>query len=84
MIKKYVKKPVVISAVQFNGENIDEISYFANDGKYIGYSIERDQYFIRTLEGDHYITNGDFIIRGVEGEYYPCKAEIFKKTYDEI
>ena len=38
---------------------------------------------IRTLEGDHYITPGDMIIRGVLGEFYPCKADIFEKTYED-
>ena len=84
MVKQYTKKPVVISAVQFTGENISEILDFADNDKNVGYDAEKNQYYIKTLEGNHYITNGDYIIRGIEGEYYPCKESIFEKTYTEI
>lgn len=84
MVRKYTKKPVVISAVQFTGENISEILDFANNEKSVGYDTVKNQYYIKTLEGNNYITNGDYIIRGVEGEYYPCKERIFEKTYTEV
>lgn len=83
MIKQYVKKPIPISAMQFTGKNPNELIDFVTD-RYVGFNAEREMYFIRTLEGDMYITNGDYIIQGVYGEYYPCKEEIFLKTYEEV
>ena len=80
-MKNYTKKPITIQAVQFNGDNIQEIIDFvgqqniSNDG-IMGYSIN-------TLEGNMLISDGDYVIKGVKGEFYPCKEEIFKMTYDE-
>lgn len=80
MIRMYVKKPIPIAAVQWNGENIDEVSAF------IGENITQynNTLTIKTLEGDMWAAVGDYILRGVNGEFYPCKEEIFKKTYDEV
>lgn len=77
---KYRKKPVVIEAVKWNGSNKGEIvsfcsSCFFPDGK---------QLIIPTLEGEHTASVGDFIIRGVQGEFYPCKPDIFEKTYEAV
>jgi hypothetical protein len=77
---KFRKKPVVIDAVQWLGGNfiaIDEFitvphSTFPAEGKII----------IPTLEGDMLASIDDWIIRGVNGEFYPCKPDIFEKTYD--
>ena len=88
---KYRKKPVVIEAVQWTGLNLEEIKEFV--GKDLEYSIidtawkvgkgtPRVIMKIHTLEGDHECTKGDFIIKGVNGEFYPCKPEIFVKTYE--
>ena len=80
MIKKYRKKPVVIEAVQWTGENIEEILDFVGlDGiyDYLRKSLE-----IATLEGDMKASMGDFIVKGVNGEFYPCKPDIFEKTYE--
>lgn len=87
MIKEYVKKPVVIRAVQFTRENIEEIKEFTN-GIAKEFTIERCPNgkcwcTIPTLEGDHKAFEGDFIIKGVHGEFYPCKSDIFKETYEE-
>lgn len=84
---KYRKKPVVIDAIQFDGHNYREIIDF------VGTDQMKETYLkitdlqtpvIRTLEGDHYVSNGDFIIRGVHGEHYPCKPDIFEKTYERV
>lgn len=84
---KFRKKPVVIDAVRFTGvnsERMHEISQFA------GYTPEvRDidnvlHLVIPTLEGDHLARPGDWIIKGVAGELYPCKPEIFSATYDAV
>lgn len=88
---KYRKKPVVIEAVQWTGLNLEEIKEFV--GKDLEYSIIDTAWEvgkgtphvimkIHTLEGDHECTKGDFIIKGVNGEFYPCKPDVFEKTYD--
>lgn len=83
---KYRKKPVVIEAVQFNGEMTNELKSFLKEAKYIfhdfpgigGCCIE-----LETLEGTMRANILDYIIRGVNGEYYPCKPDIFEKTYEK-
>jgi len=82
MIKKYKKLPVVIEAVEWNGFNFPEILTFVlpREAKLNSYG----DLFIETLEGNHNAITGDYIIKGVEGETYPCKAGIFHKTYEEV
>ena len=79
---KFRKKPVVIDAIQYSKKNIDEINKFITDGS-LRYDPLRDLMFIKTLEGGMYITKNDWIIKGINGEFYPCKPDIFKKTYEE-
>lgn len=96
-VAKYKKKPVVIEAVQLNWRNWNEICEFLGDivsienpartvpdysdttgelgNKYIELTIP-------TLEGDHIAKHGDYIIKGVKGEFYPCKPDIFEMTYE--
>ena len=76
---KYRKKPVVIDAVQWTGENMQEISDFASHCA----EIVNDTLLINTLEGTMTASKGDYIIRGVQGEYYPCKPDIFEETYEK-
>lgn len=78
---KYCKRPIVIEAIRYNGENKVEIQEFV--GAYLD-STEVGQLKIFTLEGVMLANIGDYIIRGVNGEYYPCKPDIFKKTYCEV
>ena len=78
MFKKYRKKPVVISAMQWLGD-YDEISSIQSKIIPMGTKIK-----INTLEGVMTADIGDWIIIGVEGELYPCKDNIFKKTYEEV
>jgi len=79
---EYMKKPVIIEAVQYLGEeNIHECLDFCNA---IGYDPESNGYYIHTLEGDMKISKNDFIIKGINGEFYPCKPDIFYKTYEEV
>ena len=80
---KYRKKPVVIEAVQWTGNNYEEIC------KFVGKKLEApmiqykpNELIIETIEGNHVASEGDFIIKGVHGEFYPCKPDIFEKTYD--
>ena len=80
MIKKYRKKPVIIEAIQWNGENLSEIDEFTR-GKVKNHE---SVLIIPTLEGDMYASLNDYIIKGVNGEFYPCKPNIFAKTYEEV
>ena len=78
---KYRKKPVVIDAVQWTGANLNEILEFVPVGKW---RIDGHDLFIITLEGEHFATPNDFIIREVKGEFYPCKPDIFEMTYELV
>lgn len=84
MIKQYRKRPIVIRAVKWTGDNFDEICEFVKDQPVTLY--KNDFGFIRllieTLEGDMYAEVGDYIICGVHGEYYSCKPDIFSETYE--
>lgn len=83
---QYRKKPVVIEAVQWTGENVAEVDAFIgdglednDDGAKPGQPIS-----IETLEGVMTAQVGDWIIRGVKGELYPCKPDIFEATYEAV
>lgn len=77
---KYRKKPVVIEAMQWDGENTNQIAKFCR-GKAILQVFEKC-FHIYTLEGIMKASIGDYIIKGVKGEYYPCKPDIFEMTYE--
>ena len=86
------KKPVEIDCVQWTGSNDKEILDFCGrDNAYftriVNGSLDGAEIwnlYIRTLEGDHRADCTDYIIKGVNGEFYPCKKDIFHKTYDII
>lgn len=80
MARAYRKKPVVIEAVQWTGENHAEMCEFIDPEVFE--IIPRVGLVIHTLEGDHHASPGDYIIKGVNGEFYPCKPDIFVKTYE--
>jgi hypothetical protein len=76
---KFRKKPVVIDAIRWTGDNFDEVIAF---GLPVPLGIdEHDSLAIRTLDSTAYASIGDWIIKGVRGEFYPCNAEIFSDTY---
>lgn len=84
---RYRKKPVVINAIRWTGENTDEIIRFCNNGKdakLVNNDYIKDGLLIFTLEGDLFASVGDYIIRGVDGEFYPCKPLIFHQTYEKV
>jgi hypothetical protein len=84
---KYRKKPVVIEAVEWTGANTKICETFMKDceGAYISYdNYLLGEVVIPTLEGVMKARAGDFIIKGVNGEFYPCKPDIFEKTYDKV
>lgn len=88
MAKKYRKKPVVIEAVQFNGTKESVLEILALQEQSCGVKVLRKDatgdLLIPTLEGTMRASVGDYIIRGVQGELYPCKSDIFEQTYDLV
>lgn len=76
---KFRKKPVVIEATQWfeNGDHPAVEAFFPHDPERVNYG------WIKTLEGGHIVTPGDWIITGVQGEHYPCKPDIFEMTYEK-
>lgn len=86
MIKRYKTKPCEIEAIQFTKENWKEIQNFTN-GEAKNFFITQDKEAcceVVTLEGTMIATEGDYIIRGLRGEYYPCKPDVFEKKYEVI
>lgn len=77
---KAIKKPVVIEAIQYKKWNLLDVMQFV--GSNAIYDGQKDIFFIRTLEGDMVASDGDYIIKGVHEEFYPCKPDIFKETYE--
>lgn len=88
MIKKFKKKPVIIEAVQFN--NIDDYLKIYNWMKESNYTMADEciystpEMHIQTLEGCMSAKPGDWIIKGVNGEFYPCKPDVFEQTYESL
>lgn len=82
MIMKFRKKPVVIEAIIWLGTNESETKDFMN--MELATEYNGDILVIETLEGTMRANKGDYIIKGVNGEFYPCKPNIFKKTYDVV
>ncbi len=77
---KYRKKPVVIDAVRYTGPNFDEMEEFVG-----GDAEFRDgELLIATAEGAMHASPGDWIIKGIKGEFYPCKPDIFEATYELV
>ena len=89
-MEKYRKKPVVIDAVQLTMANRQSISNIIAAAGYIIRHATKPPMraitgiVIETLEGDMTADFGDWIIKGVQGEFYPCKPEIFEKTYEKV
>ena len=79
-MNKYRKKPVVIEAIQWTGKNIWDVRKFVGNKA----SDFNGKFNIRTLEGTMSASIGDFIIKGVHGEFYPCKPDIFSETYEAV
>ena len=79
---KYRKKPVEIEAIQWEGDNYNEINSFFGSDKFIG--GENNSIVIRTLEGRMLANVNDWIIKGIKGEFYPIKNDIFLETYEKI
>ena len=80
MIKQYQKKPVTVFAVKWDGTNLQEVLSFTNNKA----MMKNDTLIIPTLEGTMAAEVGSYIIKGVKGEYYPCREDIFDDTYEEV
>jgi len=83
--RQFRKKPVVIHAVQWTGSNVDEILDFIcakADARRVNVGGIQNGIAIETLEGTMIANPGDWIIRGLKGEFYPCKPDIFEASYD--
>lgn len=78
---KYIKKPVIIEAIQFDGYNVEEIKSFCGDNCITGFL---DKVIIKTLRGNIDANIGDYVVKGDRGDFYPCKPDIFEETYEEF
>ena len=96
-MQKFRKKPVVIEAVELTKDNvkdclklihglkdviIGDVKIAMDDA--IGIALQRNCRYIQTLEGSMKANFGDWIIKGISGEFYPCKPDIFEKTYESV
>lgn len=82
---RYRKRPVVVEAFRWTGDydQTEDPKWIVEAIKAGTVRIEYPSMFIDTLEGTHEAKSGDYIIRGVKGELYPCKPDIFEMTYEE-
>ena len=84
VVRKFRKRPVTIEAMQItNGESVLSIAEWINNPQ-TGYSTNPPTVWIETLEGRMEGSIGDWVIKGTEGEFYPCKPDIFNKIYQEV
>lgn len=84
-VKQYRKKPVVIEALLFDGTNGIEVFEWLSENKAsASYRNFNKTVVIDTLEGEMTASQGDFVIKGVKGEFYPCKPDIFEATYEAV
>jgi hypothetical protein len=81
---KFRKKPVVIEAMQWCGEDRSGEIYNFMKGTNRGICFDEPFLRIKTLEGEMTADKGDWIIKGVKGEFYPCKPDIFEATYEPV
>ena len=89
--QKIRKKPVVVEGFQFNMEEAVTLMEPKNNGYELNINgvlltlnIAKQKFIIKTLEGNHEVSDGDWIIKGISGEHYPCKPDIKEKTYDNL
>ena len=78
-IKTFIKRPIKVETIQWTGDNFDDIHEFAGDS--CALNVDSNILVVKTLEGSLCAEIGDWIIRGIYGEFYPCKPDIFTMTY---
>jgi len=76
---KYRKKPIVIEAFRFGFDELPD--WFVG---FIDNSRDKAWAYIETLEGEMTAKSGDYIIKGIKGELYPCKEDVFEATYEKV
>jgi hypothetical protein len=88
---KFRKKPVVIEAVCWTGQNLDEVMVFCQGDATLELTVRGSSELViatledgRDAEAKHIASRGDWIIKGVKGEFYPCKPDIFDATYEPV
>lgn len=82
MSKQYRKKPVIVEVLQFTAIGVidwDKIYEFCPDVR-----PRNGELYIKTIEGEMHVSPNDYIIKGVKGEFYPCKPDIFEATYEAV
>lgn len=85
MTRRFVKKPLEIEAFRLGFEGIPGWMYGSEDIHFHHITLDEPYYYIiRTLEGTMRADEGDYIIKGIKGEIYPCKREIFEASYEEV
>ena len=80
---KYRKKPVVIDAIQVDDTNLDTLVEWVQQHNHES-NYSQGSIYIRTLEGTMRADKDDWIIKGVKGEFYPCKPDVFAATYEPV
>lgn len=95
-VQEFRKKPVVIQAIKWDGDNLFDVISFTDGKPDLSTTVAADKWTdyaafvatyglkIHTLEGYMLASVGDWIIKGVKGEFYPCKPDIFEATYDKV
>lgn len=81
---RFRKKPVVIDAIQFDGTKDGEFKVTQFGASVTDFWRSEEKLGIKTLEGVIYASKGDWIIKGIKGEFYPCKPDIFEATYEPV
>lgn len=81
---KYRKKPVIVEAIKYTLENSKDVFDFAKGKIRHDLLPQSTDLRIKTLEGVMTVSVGDYIIKGVQGEFYPCKPDIFEQTYEVV
>ncbi len=77
---KYRKKPIIVEAYQWDGETIEDYM----DCNPTNHPLLSNNVVLKTLEGNMLIKKGDWVIKGIKGEYYVCKPDIFEMTYEKV
>ena len=78
----YRKKPIPVEARQYTGDNFIELQNWSENN--VTMEDDSSNVFVTTLEGPMFFDEGDYVIKGVHGEFYPCKGYIFDQTYEEV
>lgn len=84
-VGRYRKKPVVVEALRYvPGETCQDVAAFMGVEHHEADCYDDAEWIISTLEGEMVASPGDWVIKGVQGEFYPCKPDIFEATYEEV